>query len=185
MVGKEVKVQVPVQGVDLVGRSADVDFDYLSLNLEKIEKKKIKDMKTLCEVGDCWVDVTGTLSTNPDGYTPFVLDASNTSLWFLVGVAVSESAWAHIGFSENHAVNQNLETTGGESYLSGEIWIDSPGTVAIGYGQDLTNFYMGYAFIEDSKKAQDSALDLCNEQIPKLVRLSVQCEPLLFEVPWW
>ena len=185
MVGKEVNVQVPVRGVDLAKRTAHVDFEYVSLNLEAIEKKKIKNMRSLCEVGNCWVDVKGKLIKNPDGYPTYLIKAESTSLWFLVGVVVSENGWAHIGFNENLAVNQNVQTTGGESYLSGEIWIDSPGTVAIGYGKDLTNFYMSYEFNEDETKAKDSALELCNGQIPKLVRLSVKCTALLFDVPWW
>jgi hypothetical protein len=189
-VSKSVNVQVPVFSVDLVNRTADVDFQHLIINLKQIEKQKIKDINTLCGSGgvSCFLDVEGTLALNSNEYShiKYMINANAVALHFLVGVAVDENGNSIINISENDAVMSLTQGSNFANVVSDEFWIDSPSNIVIGFASGLTEFYVGWGADPDLEIAKTDALRLCEESIPSLEKtMEVQCEPIIFEVPWW
>jgi hypothetical protein len=179
ILGQIVKVQVPVYDVDIPTRTINVDFDNLAINVKKIARDKIKDIIKLCDIDTtCFIDVEGKLINHPDGFPTYLIDATSASLHFLVGVAVSESGFAYVGTSANHAAEALLESAyGDEEYLYDEMYVGSPGKLVIAYGSGLTEFYVSWAFDKNEEKASNEALKECNEHY--------KCSPIVFDIPWW
>ncbi len=187
-INKNVKVQVPVIAVDIPSRTAHVDLTNVAVSLKKVPRQKIKNIVQLCDGvgGSCFLDVSGKLVENSDYFPPFILEADTVSLWFLVGLAVSESGLAFIHVTENQAAISVQEATSySENYVSDQTWIDGPGTLAIAHGSGGVSFYMGYSFNVDESQAAREAESNCNDQMSSLAKIVTSCSSMLFTIPWW
>ena len=183
-VGKDVKVQVYLLDVDLPNRIANVD-EHLSVDIELIKKEKILDLAKLCDFDTtCWLDVEGRLEENPDFFPTYILKAKKTQLHFLIGLAVSETGTAYINTTEEDAV-QNLKEDTNEDYISGYIWADGRGTLAIGHGLGTSDFFAGWSFNKDRSTAVVEALNNCNDEITGILNIGLECGEITFDIPWW
>ena len=179
LLGQIVKVQVPVTSVDIPTRTVNVDYSNLAVNVKNITRDKIKDIVKLCDAGGtCFIDVEGKLIEHPDGFPTYFIEATSASLHFLVGVAVSESGFAFIGQSLNHATEAFMASAyGDEEYLADEMWVDGSGKLVIAHGSGLIEWYVSWAFDKDEKKASNEALEECNKHH--------DCGTITFDIPWW
>ncbi|MDA8875475.1 DUF4189 domain-containing protein [Planktomarina temperata] len=186
-VNTSVNVQVPIYAVDIPSRQAQVD-GALAVDLKQINRQTIKDIITLCDGvgGSCFLDVSGSLVENPDYFPTYIIKADNVTMWFSVGVAVSESGYTNLHTTEQYAINAMQQATAyQEGYLSGHLWINSPGVVAVAYGAGGGSYFIGYSFNADEKTAKNEAEKKCNEQIGPINKLLTSCSAQIFKVPWW
>ena len=186
-INKSIKVQVPVYAVDIPTRLAQVDGN-VAVDLERIDRQKIKDIITLCDGvgGSCFLDVSGDMVENPQFFPPYIIQAEKVSMWFLVGVAVSENGIIYIHSTEANAIAAVQEATSfEENYVSGYLWIDSPGVVAIAYGEGGGSYFVGYSFNINEKLARNEAEKNCTEQMGSITKLVTSCSAIIFNVPWW
>ncbi len=185
---KNLKVQVPIFSLDIPSRTINVDLQNLAIDVSQIDRATLKDISVLCNGtgANCYLDVAGKLVRHPDSYPTYLIAANNATLWFKVGVAVSEKGMAYIGINEQNAVNSIVDATGGaQSYISGYSWINSTGTFAVAYAIGMTEYYAGWGFNAKKDLAIEEAIENCNSQISGLVNFSAECEPLVFDIPWW
>ena len=186
LLDRNVKVEVPVAAVDIPSRTLNVDFSNLDISLKNIDRSTIKDIVALCEFSTtCFIDVEEILKDNPELFPPYIIEASAIKLWFLIGVAVSESGYTYINIDENSAVTSLLDQVGDEAYVSGEVWVNETGSLVVGFGSGVTDFYASWVFNKDVNLATNEALQLCNDHITGILNLTVECEAITFDVPWW
>ena len=189
LLDQTVKVQVLFDWLDIPSRAAYIDGGInLAILMEYIERDKVLNIVELCDIGTtCWLDVEGEVLENPNAYAypPFLIEANSVKLHFLVGYAISETGQLWIGASEEDAINALQESNENEAYLSDYLWIDEPGTLAIGFGSGLTEFYASYSFNKDAEAAIASAVKDCDDHVTGILNLGVKCEPITMDIPWW
>ena len=188
LLGKNLKVQVPIFSLDIPSKTINVDLQNLVIDVSQINRATLKDISELSDGSgmNCYLNVDGKLERHPDTYPTYLIAANNTTLWVEVGFAVSEEGIMHIHANETFAVNQIIETTGGtQSYVSGSTWVNSTGTFSVAYASGMAEFFVGWAFNAKQDLAIEEALENCSSQISGLVKFSAKCEPYVFEVPWW
>ena len=182
--GKDVKAQVYLLDVNLPDRIANVD-EHVEVDIGLIEKETILDLAKLCDYDTtCWLDVEGNLVKNPNLYPTYILKAKKVKLYFLIGLAVSETGTAYISTTEEGAIS-NLRDDTNEEYLSGYVWADGKGTLAIGHGSGTTDFYAAWSFNKDEKSAVAEALNNCDDEVTGILNINVECGEIIFEIPWW
>ena len=181
-----VKVQVPFFWFDIPARTAHINNgESLAILMENIERDQVLNIAKLCDAGTtCWLDVQGEVLENPNIFPPFLIDANSVKLHFLVGYAVSETGSLWVGASEEDAISYLTESNEGEAYLSNYLWISEPGTLAIGFGSGLTEFYVAHSFNKYADVAITEAVKDCDDQITGILN-SVKCEPITMDIPWW
>ena len=192
LLDQTVKVQVLFNWLDIPSRVAHIDYDMtLAILMEYIERDKVLNIVELCDIGTtCWLDVEGVVIDNSDyqwdpSLPKFLIEANSVKLHFLVGYAISETGQLWIGASEEDAINALQESNENEAYLSDYLWIDEPGTLAIGFGSGLTEFYASYSFNKDAEAAIASAVKDCDDHVTGILNLGVKCEPITMDIPWW
>ena len=191
LLDQTVKVQVPFSWLDIPSRTAYIDDGMnLAILMEYIERDKVLNIVELCDFGTtCWLDVEGVVIDNSDyqwgDAAPFLIEANSVKLHFLVGYAISETGSLWVGASEEDAINALQESNENEAYLSDYLWIDEPGTLAIGFGSGLTEFYASYSFNKDAEAAITSAVKECDDHVTGILNLGVKCEPITMDIPWW
>ena len=179
-----VEVQVPFLWFDIPARTAHID-ESLAIRMENIERDQVLNIAKLCDGGtNCWLDVQGEVLENPNVFPPFLIDAESVKLHFLVGYAVSETGSLSVGVSEEDAISYLLESSEGEAYLSNYLWISEPGTLVIGFGSGLTEFYIAHSFNKNAEVAITDAVKDCNDLITGIFN-NVKCEPITMNIPWW
>ena len=183
-VGKDVKVQVYLLDLNLPDRIANVD-EHVDIDMELIKKEEILDVSKLCDFDTtCWLDVEGKVVKNPNIFPAYILRAEKIKLYFLIGVAVSETGYAYINTSEEGAVEYLREDTN-EEYLSGYVWADGSGTLAVGHGLGPSEFFAAWSFHKDKTTAIVEALNNCNDEISGVLNIGVECGEITFDIPWW
>jgi hypothetical protein len=185
---KNLKVQVPILSLDIPSKTINVDFQNLAIDVSQISRSTLKDISVLCNGtgAQCYLDVDGKLVRHPDTYPTYLIAANNATLWFEVGVAVSEEGMVYININEQYAINNIIETTGGtQSYISGNTWVNSTGTFSVAYAIGMTEYFAGWGFNANQDLAIKEALENCSSQISGLVNFSAKCESYVFDVPWW
>ena len=192
LLDQTVKVQVLFNWLDIPSRAAFIDGGMnLAILMEYIERDKVLNIVELCDIGTtCWLDVEGVVIDNSDwqwgaALPKFLIEANSVKLHFLVGYAISETGQLWIGASEEDAINALQESNENEAYLSDYLWIDEPGTLAIGFGSGLTEFYASYSFNKDAEAAIASAVKECDDHVTGILNLGVKCEPITMDIPWW
>ena len=192
LLDQTVKVQVLFNWLDIPSRVAHIDYDMtLAILMEYIERDKVLNIVELCDIGTtCWLDVEGVVIDNSDyqwdpALPKFLIEANSVKLHFLVGYAISETGELWVGASEEDAINALQESNENEAYLSDYLWIDEPGTLAIGFGSGLTEFYASYSFNKDAEAAIASAVKDCDDHVTGILNLGVKCEPITMDIPWW
>ena len=192
LLDQTVKVQVLFNWLDIPSRVAHIDYDMtLAILMEYIERDKVLNIVELCDIGTtCWLDVEGVVIDNSDyqwdpALPKFLIEANSVKLHFLVGYAISETGELWVGASEEDAINALQESNENEAYLSDYLWIDEPGTLAIGFGSGLTEFYAFYSFNKDAETAIASAVKECDDHVTGLLNLGVKCESFTMDIPWW
>ena len=192
LLDQTVKVQVLFNWLDIPSRVAHIDYDMtLAILMEYIERDKVLNIVELCDIGTtCWLDVEGVVIDNSDyqwdpALPKFLIEANSVKLHFLVGYAISETGALWVGASEEDAINALQESNENEAYLSDYLWIDEPGTLAIGFGSGLTEFYASYSFNKDAEAAIASAVKDCDDHVTGILNLGVKCEPITMDIPWW
>ena len=192
LLDQTVKVQVLFNWLDIPSRVAHIDYDMtLAILMEYIERDKVLNIVELCDIGTtCWLDVEGVVIDNSDyqwdpSLPKFLIEANSVKLHFLVGYAISETGALWVGASEEDAINALQESNENEAYLSDYLWIDEPGTLAIGFGSGLTEFYASYSFNKDAEAAIASAVKDCDDHVTGILNLGVKCEPITMDIPWW
>ena len=191
LLDQTVKVQVLFNWLDIPSRVAHIDYDMtLAILMEYIERDKVLNIVELCDIGTtCWLDVEGVVIDNSDyqwdpALPKFLIEANSVKLHFLVGYAISETGELWVGASEEDAINALQESNENEAYLSDYLWIDEPGTLAIGFGSGLTEFYASYSFNKDAEAAIASAVKDCDDHVTGILNLGVKCEPITMDIPW-
>ena len=192
LLDQTVKVQVPFSWLDIPSRTAYIIDDgfNLAILMEYIERDKILNIVELCDGTTCWLDVEGVVIDNSNyqwdpALPTFLIEANSVKLHFLVGYAISETGALWVGASEEDAINALQESNENEAYLSDYLWIDEPGTLAIGFGSGLTEFYASYSFNKDAEAAIASAVKDCDDHVTGILNLGVKCEPITMDIPWW
>ena len=154
--------------------------------MDNIERDQILNISKLCEPGTiCWLDVEGMVLDNTNAHPPFLIDANSIKLHFLVGYAVSQNGSLWVGVSEEDAISYLTESNEDEGYLSNYLWISEPGTLAIGFGSGLTDFYAAHSFNKYTEAAIASAVKDCDDHVTGILNLGVKCEPITMDIPWW
>ena len=187
LLNQTVKVQVPFFWLDIPARTAHIhNGESLVILMENIERDRVLNIAKLCEAGaTCWLDVEGKVLENPAFFPPFLIEANSVKLHFLFGYAISETGSLSVGGSEEDAISALQESNEGEAYLSDYLWIDEPGTLAIGFGKGLTEFYAFYSFNKYAEAAITEAVKECDDHVTGLLNLGVKCEPITMDIPWW
>ncbi len=98
---KNVKVEVPIFSFDIPSRTIDVDLQNLEIDVSKIDRETLKDISVLCNGtgAQCFLHVAGKLVRHPDYYPTYLIAANNATLWFQIGVAVSEEGVVYININ--------------------------------------------------------------------------------------
>ena len=188
LIGKNLKVQVPLFSLDIPSRTINVDLQNLEIDVSQIDRKTLKDISVLCNGtgAQCYLDVAGKLERHPATYPTYLIAANDATLWFEVGVAVSETGIVYIGINEQNAITHIINATGGiQSYISGHTWVNSPGTFAVAYAIGMTEYFAGWGFNTKKDLAIEEAVENCSSQLSGLANFSAKCETVVFDIPWW
>jgi hypothetical protein len=187
-VGSTVKIDVPVGSVDLVAGEVHVDHQYLALNIKLLEREKKKEINDKCgeNGGYCRLEVSGILQKNPLLAPVFVLKPDTLSVYFLVGVAVSEGGTWSINITEKLALSDNNNRAPGEGNVSEQFWVEGDGNISLFHASGLTEFYAGWGFDKDPARAKAIASKNCNENVSPANKLLVKCSEIgTLKFPWW